>query len=261
MGNILARFLGEALVGIDRYVLRMIEDHQSQMIEVEYFVHRFRDLEDVLAVARDQLIGLDFDRLFGPRRARPSVGAEFTHRAGAEEVGDVGEAITVPGEKNRTGGAFAVSFLNALRIARQHVQFRLDHAIGPVQAQHIGLVGGADAERQRQPRLAQAGRQGGILHAGPKRTGLGNRPNANAVGVGTKGVCAFGIASGPLAQAGQFQVQAVVAVAHAFPHLQAGRLRPNEQIEMTWHCQWCNGHRDNVSGPALVGAERMGRVD
>jgi hypothetical protein len=64
-----------------------------------------------------QLLGLDRDRFLGPRHARAAVGAEFAHRAGAEEIGDEAEALAIPGEQDRAGAGTAVAFLNLVNLA------------------------------------------------------------------------------------------------------------------------------------------------
>jgi hypothetical protein len=60
-----------------------------------------------------------------------------------------------------------------------------------VQTQHVGLVVVFQAQKQRMPRLPEAGVQRGVLLAGPDHAGLGDDPGADAIAIGTQAIVAL----------------------------------------------------------------------
>ncbi len=261
------RHLGdEALVGVDAHPGGMIDHYQLQVVQVGDLVHRLCDVQHVMAVLQGKLPGLDLDRLLRARRSGAAVGFQLAHRAGAEEVGHKLEALAVPAENDGTGGAFAV-VLHDAHVATLRPHFGLKHIVRPPYADRLALGMPAEAQDERLLRLTEAGRQGGVLDAGPQFAGLDDHPGAHAVRVAAAGKA--GRENADLAV--QLDQEAVVGVALVAVEQQPLGLRPRQQIgegvavrrlgngSADGRCH--GGDGDQVLGPGVVQPECVGVLD
>ena len=139
----------------------MIDGKERGRIEIEHLVERLGDLQSddaaAIRLGHGNGGGPHQHALMGPRHAGRAVGQHLAGDACAEQIGDEGIALAIPGEEHRAGGRLAARLLDPHELSGGDVEFRLGHAVGPADPHHVGPRGRAQPEHDRLPRLPQRG--------------------------------------------------------------------------------------------------------
>ena len=118
----------------------MIDRNQPQLVDVVDLFHGLDKSQAQLAVDGGQRRAVDLDPLAGVGRVAPRGREPVADNRRADDIGDQLVLVTVPGEQNWARRAPAISLLHGDHRRVRQIDFVLQHARGPQNAQQINVV-------------------------------------------------------------------------------------------------------------------------
>ena len=165
------RFIEKALIGIHLGGRRVIDRHQTNLVDVVHLFHRFAKAQAEIASARAELRAVDLDPFIRVgvvfRRGRNPVANDRS----ANHVGDEFIFFSVPGKQRGAGTSPAVEFGDVERGLRAHLGFILGNTGRPQDPHQVGVLGGSQAGKKLLRSLAEVAGGSGNLKLLPDSVG------------------------------------------------------------------------------------------